>query len=100
VLRPSLVYGPRSQSAALFATLASLPLISLPGRGAQRVQPIHVFELAESDRCGCSSRRPVPRCHELGAAEALSYREMLGAVSRALGLGDALWLPLPMPLMR
>ena len=48
VLRPSLVYGPRSQSARLFATLASLPVISLPGRGTQPVQPVHVFELAEA----------------------------------------------------
>ena len=39
VLRPSLVYGPGSQSARLFATLASLPVVSLPGRGAQSNWP-------------------------------------------------------------
>ncbi len=37
VLRPSLVYGPLSQSARLFATLASLPVIGLPRRGEQLV---------------------------------------------------------------
>jgi hypothetical protein len=29
----------------------------------------------------------------------MGYREMLAAYRRAFGLGDALWLPVPMPLM-
>jgi uncharacterized protein YbjT (DUF2867 family) len=100
VVRPSLVYGPGSQSARLFATLASFPVVSLPGRGAQRVQPLHVFELAEAiaalvDRTG--SARGV---YELGGESALSYRAMLAAYRSAQGLGEAIWLPLPMPLMR
>ncbi len=48
IVRPSLVHGPGSDSAALFATLASLPVIGLPGRGQQAVQPIHVYEVAEA----------------------------------------------------
>jgi uncharacterized protein YbjT (DUF2867 family) len=99
VLRPSLVYGPGSQSGALFATLASLPVISLPGRGLQEVQPIHVYELAE-----CVARlveRPgeLHEVHELGGPQAIAYRDMLAHYRRALNLGDALWLPMPMPLM-
>lgn len=42
VIQPSLLYGPGGASARLFTLLASLPLIPLPGRGEQRVQPIHV----------------------------------------------------------
>jgi len=99
VLRPSLVYGPGSQSAALFATLASLPVISLPGRGAQPVQPIHVYELAEAIAQLIERPGEVRAVHELGGPQALSYREMLAQYRTALGLGDALWLPLPMPLM-
>ena len=100
VVRPSLVYGPGSQSARLFSTIASLPVISLPGRGAQRVQPLHVSELAEAiatlvDRTGAS--RGV---YELGGESALSYREMLATYRRAQGLGAAIWCPMPMPLMR
>jgi len=99
IVRPSLVFGPGSASAALFATLASLPVIGLPGAGRQRVQPIHVFELAEIvaglvERTG--SARGV---YELGGGEALDYRRMLATYRRALGLGDAIWLPVPMPLM-
>ena len=100
VLRPSLVYGPRSQSARLFATLASLPVIGLPGRGAQRVQPVHVFELAEAMVRLIEQREPIKGVHELAGPAALSYREMLAAYRRAQGLGDAVWLPLPMGLMK
>jgi uncharacterized protein YbjT (DUF2867 family) len=99
VLRPSLVYGPRSQSAALFATLASLPVIGLPGRGAQRVQPIHVYELAETIARLLEQTGELHGVHELGGAAAMSYRQMLTAYRQALGLGDAVWLPVPMPLM-
>jgi uncharacterized protein YbjT (DUF2867 family) len=100
VLRPSLVYGPRSQSAALFATLASLPVVSLPGRGAQPVQPLHVYELAEAVARLVEQPGTLRVVHELGGPQALSYRDMLAAYRHAQGLGGALWLPVPMPAMR
>ena len=100
VLRPSLVYGPHSQSARLFATLASLPVISLPGRGDQAVQPVHVFELAEAIARLVEQREPVRGVYEIGGPAVLGYRQMLAAYREAQGLGDAVWLPLPMPLMK
>jgi uncharacterized protein YbjT (DUF2867 family) len=100
VLRPSLVYGPRSQSARLFATLASLPVIGLPGWGAQPVAPVHVFELAEACLRLIEEPAAPNAVFELGGPQAVGYRAMLAAYRQALGLGDALWLPLPMPLMQ
>jgi len=100
VLRPSLIYGTRSQSAALFATLASLPVIGLPGRGMQRVQPIHVYEVAEAIARLVERPGELRVVHELGGPSVLSYRDMLAHYRFALGLGTALWLPVPMPLMR
>ena len=99
VLRPSLVYGPRSQSGRLFATLASLPLIGLPGRGTQAVAPVHVFELAEAIVRVLEQDEAPNAVYEIGGPEATAYRDMLAAYRRAMGLGDALWLPLPMALM-
>ena len=100
VVRPSLVYGRGSQSARLFATLASLPLVSLPGAGRQRLQPIHVFELAECIVRLVERPDPVRGVYELGGAAAVGYREMLASYRAALGLGEPLWLPLPMWSMR
>jgi uncharacterized protein YbjT (DUF2867 family) len=100
VLRPSLIYGPGSASAALFATLASLPVVSLPGRGQQRVQPIHVYELAEAAMRLLESPQPVRGVYELGGAEPVTYRRMLMHYRASLGLGEAIWLPVPMFAMR
>ena len=100
VLRPSLVYGPGSQSAALFATLASLPAIGLPGRGAQPVQPIHVYELAEAVARLVERPGDLRDVLELGGPAVMSYREMLAAYRAALGAGDAVWLRVPMPFMK
>ncbi len=99
VLRPALIYGPHSHSGALFATLASLPVISLPGRGQQAMQPVHVFEVAEAITRLIEGRAGRCQVHEMGGASPLSYREMLQTYRQAQGYGRALWLPLPMPLM-
>lgn len=100
VLRPSLVFGPGSHSAALFATLAGMPVIGLPGRGAQQVQPIHVYELAEAIARIVERPAELRSVFELGGPQVLAYREMLQRYRAAQGLGDALWLPVPMPFMR
>jgi uncharacterized protein YbjT (DUF2867 family) len=100
VVRPSLVYGPGSSSAALFATLASLPLIALPGAGRQQVQPIHVYEVAEAIARWIESDVPRSGIFELAGPAPMSWREMLETYREAMDLGVALWLPLPMPLMR
>ncbi len=100
VLRPSLIFGPHSASAALFATMASLPLISLPGRGQQTVQPIHVYEVAEAVARLLEQQEPLAGVFELAGPQALSYREMLATYRHAMGLAEALWLPVPMPLMK
>ena len=100
VLRPSLVYGPGSQNARLFATLASLPIIGLPGWGGQQVAPVHVFELAEAIARLIERAEPPNAVLEVGGPHALSYRDMLAAYRAASPRNEAIWLPLPLPLMR
>ena len=100
VLRPSLIYGPGSQSGALFATLASMPIIGLPGRGQQPVQPIHVFEVAEAVAHLIEQQGALADVYELGGASTMSYHDMLAHYRDAMGLGPALWLPVPMSVMR
>jgi len=45
ILRPSVVVGIDGASSKLFRTLASLPIISIPGKGGQRLQPVHVDDV-------------------------------------------------------
>ena len=45
IAQPSLVFAVDGASSRLFLQIASLPILPLPGGGAQRVQPIHVDDL-------------------------------------------------------
>lgn len=100
VLRPSMIFGPGSQSAALFATLASLPVVSLPGGGTQPLAPVHVHDVAACVVTLLESPGPLGSVFELGGPQTVSYREMLQAYRTRLGFGAALWLPLPMALVQ
>jgi uncharacterized protein YbjT (DUF2867 family) len=100
VVQPSFVYGPGGASARLFAGLASLPLIPLPGDGGQRVQPLHVDDLCAAVvaivKRGEYSRA---RIALVGPAP-LTLREFLGELRLALGLGTPRFVRVPMPVMR
>jgi uncharacterized protein YbjT (DUF2867 family) len=100
VLRPTLVYGPGSAATRLFANLAALPIIGLPGRGDQRLQPLHVYELAEMVARVLEAQTPITGVLDVAGSQVLSYREMLATYRQAMHLGRALWLPLPLVLMR
>lgn len=95
IVQPSLIYGHGGASARLFDTLASLPLIPLPGAGRQRIQPIHIDDLAaaivllldqESWRVGRVA---------LVGPEPLTLREYLATLRQAMGLGRAPMVPIP-----
>lgn len=100
IIQPSVVFGDDGASARLFLTLASLPVIPLAGRGDQRLQPIHVDDLAALVGAvveeGLAIRQTVPAV----GPEPATLREMLRAYRRALGLAATVTLPIPLVLMR
>lgn len=100
ILRPSMIFGPKSQSAALFATMAQMPLISLPGGGRQPAAPVHVHDVAACAVALLERSGPAAGVYELGGAQTVTYREMLQAYRNALGHGAALWLPVPSALVQ
>ena len=98
IVRPSIVYGDDGASSRFFRSLASLPMIGLPGHGDQRLQPIHIDDL-----CACIVsllKAPGRRVVELGGPRAVRYRDLLAAYRQAMGFAAPLWLPVPMPIMR
>jgi len=100
IVQPSLVFGEGGRSSALLTRLAALPLVPLPGDGGQHVQPIHVDDLTtaivrlietnEHDRQRIAAVGPGP----------VTLRELLGALRRALGLGNPRFVTIPMALVR
>jgi uncharacterized protein YbjT (DUF2867 family) len=102
IVQPSLVFGADGASSRMLLSLATLPLIPLPGDGLQRVQPIHVDDVVaalvallaqESWRVG---RVPLvgPQPVSLRAYLA-SLRSQLAVASP---LGPARFLPVPQRL--
>lgn len=100
IVQPSLVFGMGGESAALFTRLAALPLVPVPGDGGQRIQPIHVDDLtAAIVRLLDSGTYDRQRIAAVGP-HAMSLREFLGALRRAMGLGAARFLNVPMLFVR
>lgn len=101
ILRPSLIVGEDGESSRLFRSMASLPVIGLPGKGEQQLQPVHI-----EDVCAAVTKLLELESEEKGAKvinavgpEAISYRQMLEHYRASMGLPDALWLPIPLSLM-
>jgi len=100
-VQPSFVYGPGSRSGEAMADLALAPLQILPNGADALVQPIHVFELAESIAALVEGTGAARGVYELGGADVVSYRELLAAMRIAQGAAEApLAVSLPMPLAR
>jgi uncharacterized protein YbjT (DUF2867 family) len=99
VVQPSLVYGPGGTSAKLFTLLASLPLIPLPDRGEQLVQPIHIDDLAPAI-VALVDQSVYRRCRiPLVGPRAITLRDFLSALRQAMGLGKGTFLPVHASLM-
>ncbi|HET9448255.1 MAG TPA: NAD(P)H-binding protein [Steroidobacteraceae bacterium] len=100
VVRPSIAFGPGGSSARLFAMLAHLPLVPLPGRGEQRLQPIHIDDLIES-LVNILGEESTHRTRiELVGPQSLTVRELITSVRAAMHLGPPRFISIPMPLVR
>ncbi len=104
ILRPSLLVAIDGASSKLFRSLASLPMIGLPGNGEQQLQPVHVKDLClgvikwlSQVSSGTVERHQIIRA--VGPS-AISYRDMLAHYRQAMGLTSAKFIHIPMPLMR
>jgi uncharacterized protein YbjT (DUF2867 family) len=100
IVQPSLVFGVGGTSAALFTRLAALPLVPVPGDGGQDVQPIHVDDLvAAIVRLIDTDDHDGQRVAAVGP-RSITLRELLGALRRGMGLGEARFIEVPMALVR
>ncbi|MCC4115132.1 SDR family oxidoreductase [Aromatoleum toluclasticum] len=99
VLRPALVFGEQGQSARLFLTLASLPLLPLPGGGQQPLQPVHIDDLTDAALRLADPATPARQCIDLAGPAPLTLRDILLAYRRALGLPPTGQFAIPAPLM-
>src|SRR6185369_3390864 len=85
VVMPSLVYGEGGASARLFVVMATWPLIPLPGRGDQSIQPIHIDDVVESIVRLVGNAMYAGRKIALVGPAPLTLRQFLAGLRAALG---------------
>ena len=100
IVRPAMVFGPGGSSARLFERLAHMPVVPLPGRGEQRMQPIHIDDLTEAIVRILGDATTSRTRIDLVGPQSLSLRELLASLRAAMHLSPPRFLPIPMPLVR
>lgn len=99
IVQPSLVYGLGGNSARLFNAWASLPLVPLPGRGEQRIQPVHIDDMVDGTLALLQLGAPRHRRIPFVGPEPLTLRGYLTELRVALNLRPTRFLPIPLPLV-
>ncbi|MBI1890408.1 MAG: NAD(P)H-binding protein [Burkholderiales bacterium] len=100
ILRPSLVVGLDGASSRFFRMLASLPLIGLPGKGDQSLQPVHIDDLCAAVVSLLKPNALSRQIIDVVGPQEMTYREMLSAYREAMCLRAPIWVPIPMSVMR
>lgn len=100
IVQPSLVFGADGASARLFTTLASLPLIGLPGSGRQQIQPVHIDDVVAA--IVSLLERPLPSGTQLPlvGSQPLSLRCFLATLRHAMEAGRPHFFPVPLAVVR
>ncbi|MCW4151502.1 complex I NDUFA9 subunit family protein [Halomonas sp. 18H] len=97
IVRPSVIFGPDDAFLSGLTALTRLPVTPLFGRGKQRLQPVHVVDVARAIVTLTAARPRGRYFFELGGPEVLDYREILQRVMHHLGRQRPL-VPVPFPV--
>jgi hypothetical protein len=96
IVQPSLVYALHGASAGLFNRLAAMPVAALPRGGAMPLQPVHLTDVVDGILSLLHDSPSQQRTIALVGPEALTLREYLREIRRALGIAGHLWV-VPVP---
>ena len=109
IVQPSLVFAPEGRSTQFFAAWATLPVVPLPGAGAQRIQPVHIDDVVELIVAGAlaapagntpAAPAGLPRRVAAVGKEPMTLKEYLGVLRRVAGGSRGWFVPVPMVLVR
>ena len=99
ILRPSWAYGPEDKALNKFVAMARFsPVIPRLGLAPQRVQPVHVDDIALAVSRIFERWEP-ERTYEIGGPDVLTMHEIIQTLLQAMGL-KRLIVPVPLPLAK
>ena len=86
IIRPSLIFGPGDEfTNAVAALVRATPVTPVIGSGNNRLQPIHVADVARCVVSSISGNVRGSRTVEIGGPDQLSYNEILRIVAQVMG---------------
>ncbi len=100
ILQPSVVYGRGGKSTDMFMAMAALPVISQIGDGNQQFQPIHIGDFTEAVVNLLENREAKGLRLEVVGPKPITFVELLLSFRKYLGLGKALLIKVPLPLVK
>jgi uncharacterized protein YbjT (DUF2867 family) len=101
IVQPSLVWGDEGASAGLFAALAVMPMLLLPGGGGQWLQPVHLHDVVAGVLALAEARPVGSRTIAFVGPEPVSLRNYLADLRLQLGYARPAWvLPVPESLFK
>ena len=86
IIRPSLIFGPGDEfTRAVAALVRTTPITPVLGSGLNRLQPIHVDDVAAAVAAAHRGNLRGNRIIAIGGPQQLSYNEIVATVADALG---------------
>jgi uncharacterized protein YbjT (DUF2867 family) len=97
LFHPTMIYGADGESNVrrLAALIARLPVLPLPRRGRNLVQPIYQDDLTDALLAALATRWTAPEILILAGPAPLSYADFIRAIARAMGRRPPPILPVP-----
>ena len=100
IIRPSWVYGPEDKSVNKIASMVRFsPVVPRLGVETQRIQPLHVDDLADAVARAFARPAAWNQTFEIGGPEVMTMNEVIHVIAEALGKKRVV-LPIPKPLAK
>jgi uncharacterized protein YbjT (DUF2867 family) len=100
IIRPSWVYGPEDKSVNKIAAMVRhSPVVPKLGVKPQRIQPLHVDDLAAAVREAFARDEAWNQTFEIGGPEVMTMDEVIHVIADVLGKKRVV-LPVPIPLAK
>ncbi|WP_328798947.1 NAD(P)H-binding protein [Rhodovarius lipocyclicus] len=97
MVHPTMIYGAQGEDNVqrLAALMRRLPLLPLPGGGANLVQPIHQDDVSDCLIAAANITAPGAQVITIAGPEPIPYRDFCAAIARAAGFAPRPVLPIP-----
>ncbi|MFP4579648.1 MAG: SDR family oxidoreductase [Candidatus Sumerlaeia bacterium] len=97
ILRPSMIFGGPSDNnlEKMGRFIRKWPVFPLFGKGDNMVQPLFVWDLVQAFMASLARDVAVRKTYVVAGPEAITYREMVQAMARAMGVRCPLFVRIP-----